>query len=431
MNLQKAKDDLKKLNAAKFQIVAQAKNEGRDPTAKEEVMIAELDGAIDGIHAELQKPQAALTVEGGYVGSDNRTNRNGGAYTPIPPNGDKCYKNMFGKGGLEWTDKNGTFLQALTSKRFHPELVNSMGETTPSDGGFLCPSEMSSSIFSHALEDEIVSPRAWVLPMRSNEISIPALELSDQSSSLYGGVTFSWTEEGGSLLEKNPKSRKIQLHPHKLTGFVKYSSELAQDMVGGMNRFEMIIAKALAFTKDTSFLTGSGAGQPLGVLNAPCTIEVDPEGGQAGNSVLYENLANMLSRLYAPSVKNSVFVISQSCIPQLLQLSVNVGTGGSHVPVLTESNGEWKILTRPVIFTEKLPALGSRGCVLLADFSSYIIGLRSEIRIDNSIHVAFETDEIVSRLITRFDGCPVFDKPLVLSDGTTSVSPFVVLGATA
>ena len=40
----------------------------------------------------------------------------------------------------------------------------------------------------------------------------------------------------------------------------------------------------------------------------------------------------------------------------------------------------WKILTRPVIFTEKTEKLGDLGDILLADLSQYVVGLRSEMR---------------------------------------------------
>ncbi len=105
--------------------------------------------------------------------------------------------------------------------------------------------------------------------------------------------------------------------------------------------------------------------------------------------------------------------------------------GGRHrwraVPVLNESSGKWTILTRPVIFTEKTEKLGDLGDVILADLSQYVVGLRSEMRFDTSIHANFETDELVSRLIERHCGQPLWDSPLTLEDGSTTVSPFVTL----
>ena len=94
---------------------------------------------------------------------------------------------------------------------------------------------------------------------------------------------------------------------------------------------------------------------------------------------------------------------------------------------MTESNGQFSILTRPVIFTEKTETLGDKGDIMLADFSQYVVGLRSGMRFDTSVHVAFETDELLSRIIERHDGQPLWDSALTLEDGSTTVSPFVVL----
>ena len=139
----------------------------------------------------------------------------------------------------------------------------------------------------------------------------------------------------------------------------------------------------------------------------------------------------MLGRLHPGCFNNSVWICQVSAIPQLLQLSLAVGTAGSAVPVLSESGGVWKILTRPVIFTEKTEKLGDLGDILLADLSQYVVGLRSEMRFDTSIHVHFNTDELLSRLIERHDGQPLWDAPLTLEDGTTTVSPFVTLAERA
>ena len=143
--------------------------------------------------------------------------------------------------------------------------------------------------------------------------------------------------------------------------------------------------------------------------------------------IAYENLPSMMSRMYAGSFNNSVWIAHQSTIPQLLELSIAVGVSGSHVPVLQESNGQFKILTRPVIFTEKIEKLGNKGDIILADLSQYIIGIRKGMRVETTQHLYFTTDEMAVRLIERHDGQPLWNSYLILEDGSTTVSPFVTL----
>ena len=137
----------------------------------------------------------------------------------------------------------------------------------------------------------------------------------------------------------------------------------------------------------------------------------------------------MLGSLWSGSFQRAVWVAHPTTIPELLGLSIPVGTGGSAYPVLSETSGGFKMLTRPVLFSEKMETLGSRFDILLADFSQYLIGLRKGMSIDRNPYTGFETDSIYVRLRERHDGMPIWDEPLTLKDGSTQVSPFVTLAA--
>ncbi|MBE0427888.1 MAG: phage major capsid protein [Nitrospirae bacterium] len=368
---------------------------------------------------------APLTVDESMLSSHIAGTKR--AYELRGPADKKDYRTLFGTEGYQWQDKESTFFQAAFSGRHHPGLIRAMTETIGSDGGFLIPAEYTEKIHNVSLENEIVMPRAYVQPMRSNSIRIPAMEVGDHSASLFGGFTASYTDETGTINEKNPKVRRMELNAKKLTGLLRFSNELVADMSGGETQLTNICGKGLAWYRDKSFLKGTGAGEPLGILNSGCLIQVAKEIGQAADTIVYRNLTKMLARMYPGSFNNSVWICHISTIPELLEIVVPIGTGGHIVPVLTESNGVFKILTRPAIFTEKTEPVGDKGDILLCDLSQYVVGLRSEMRLDLSIHVHFQTDELLARLIERHDGQPLWDKALTLEDGTTTVSPFIVL----
>ncbi len=344
----------------------------------------------------------------------------------------KDFRNLYGssKDEYHWTDKESNFFEALFSGRFHPGLVKrSLSENVPSQGGFLIPAESVEKIHNVALENELVMPLATVQPMKTNSITIPAVEIGDHSVSLFGGFTATYKAEAATLSEANPTFRAMELNCNKLTGFLKFSNELMNDVSNGESQILDICGKGLAWYRDKSWLTGIGAGEPLGILNAGCLLSQEKASGQMADTIIYDNLTGMMAKMFAGSFANSVWVCHQSTIPQLLQLSLAIGTGGDHVPVLQESSGEFKMLTRPVIFTEKTEPLGSKGDVCLFDFSQYLIGMTSEMRIDLSQHIYFTTDQGAARLIERHDGQPLWDKALTLKDGSTEVSPFVTLDA--
>lgn len=403
------------------------------PSVKDEDLRRKYDDTISGIKDELRgRVEKPVTLQNGPLGG----HLTGGHAAVKPgsrelraPGSDLSYRALFGGGGHDWQDKQSTFFQAVFSGRHHPGLMNaSMTESVPSDGGFLVPTEQAAMIHSVSLENELVMPRAYVQPMISNECKIPGMEIGDHSTALMGGFSASYTDELGTISEANPKTRAMLLNAKKLTGMIRFSSELAADIPNGEGQIINLCGKGLSWYRDKAFLKGTGAGQPLGILNAPCLIEVAAEAGQ-GQTIVYENLVNMMGRMFAGSFSNSLWVCHQTAIPALLQLSIAVGTGGSFIPVMSESNGQFKILTRPVIFTEKTEPLGSKGDIMLCDFSQYVVGLRQGMRFDTSIHVHFSTDELLARLIERHDGMPLWSEPLTLEDGSTTVSPFVTLAA--
>ena len=71
--------------------------------------------------------------------------------------------------------------------------LRSIVEGTPSDGGFVVPTEYARQVFDVALESEIVRPRATVWPMASNTRKVPGVEIGDHSSNLFGGMVGYWS----------------------------------------------------------------------------------------------------------------------------------------------------------------------------------------------------------------------------------------------
>jgi HK97 family phage major capsid protein len=186
---------------------------------------------------------------------------------------------------------------------------------------------------------------------------------------------------------------------------------------------------ATGYGIDRVCLNGSGAGQPLGIKNQPALITVSKETGQAADTIEYENLVKMFSRMPTSSMPGSVWLASPSCIPQLSTLTVAVGTGGSVVPVMTSTAGQFEILTRPVIFTDLCRPVGDAGDVLLVDLSQYVVGMRAGMAIERSAHVGFAKNRTTFRLLLRFDGNSGWDRAYQPEFSAPTQSPFIQLEA--
>ena len=349
----------------------------------------------------------------------------------LPKAFERTYRAMFCPRGEsldngEWRNFD-EFAIAVRFGRIDERLNRALVEGMPSDGGFAVPTQFAAEIFDVALESEIVRPKATIHPMTSNEKKIPATVIGDHSSNVYGGVVAYWKGEGQDLTSAEPSYRSLTLMAQKLTVYGKSSSEWLEDAVMASDSIQRTFANGLSWYLDKAFLKGTGTGQPLGVLNSDCLVEVEKLEGQVAGTINYSNVTEMFSRLHPACYKNAAWIAHPTTIPQILRLSVPIGAAGAPVPVLQEKNGQFILLTRPIIFSEKMEPLGSKGDILLADFSQYAIGLRGDMRLESSMHVHFQSDEIAYRAIIRVDGQPLWDESLTLEDGSTTVSPFIVL----
>ena len=110
-----------------------------------------------------------------------------------------------------------------------------------------------------------------------------------------------------------PTFTQVQLTARKLTGYTVASNELLQDSAISMEALiNSMFADALTYFEDDAFINGTGAGQPLGILNADAMVTVSAETGQSAGTILWENIVNMYSRMLPQSLGRAVWIASSS-----------------------------------------------------------------------------------------------------------------------
>ncbi|HEY6180241.1 MAG TPA: phage major capsid protein [Kofleriaceae bacterium] len=348
--------------------------------------------------------------------------------------GKRSYAELFPKAArtMDGWSSGSEFLAVVGHGIHDPRLRIAAATMTGDDapgGGYAVPSQLVAAWLDASLEDEIIRPKATVWPMVTRERTVPAVDISDRSGGDVAGLSIQWAAEGGEMDLQTAKIRKIKLVAKKGSILAEASNELLADGIGYDAQLTGVFQTALSFGLDKSFLWGIGGGQPLGAFSSGAMIDTDKQAGQDNRTIVYENLVAMQARMAPANFARSVWLAHPSTIPQLSTLVVTAGTGGSHIPVMTTQSGQFVILTRPVIFTEKMKPLGQRGDIGLFDFSEYVIGLRRDVAIDRSMHVGFSRDVMTFRLTIRIDGQPNIQAPYQLPDNADSVSPFVTLEA--
>ena len=304
-----------------------------------------------------------------------------------------------------------------------------LGEGQGDQGGFLVPDEFVNTILGNSLERAVVRPRAFVMPMAGLTQRHPSIRDASHASTVYGGVQGYWTPESGALTASEPTFSSFVLTAKKLTLYTTASNELLADSAIPLEALlTRLFSEAYAFFEDDAFINGSGAGDPLGIINADALVTVAKETGQAATTIVAENLDKMYSRMLPSSFMNSVWIAHPDTFPQLAGLSRSVGTGGSSVWMTNMVGGApSSIYGRPLIFSEKCQTLGTAGDIYLVDLSYYVIGDRQTVAMSASPHVRFTNDETVYRFTGRLDGRPWLETALTPRNGSNTLSPFVNL----
>ncbi len=313
------------------------------------------------------------------------------------------------------------------------EVTKALGETTGSTGGFMIPVEFRPELLRLIIEDQVVRPRATVVPMATDQLWWPKIVDTSHVSGIHGGMKGTPTAEAASLGTGDPVFGQLRLIPTKYTDYIPVSNELLMDspisippLIGMLGR------EAVGFSEDYDALFGAGPNTLLGVMKSGSLISV---ARTSTGHILWDDIRNMYGSMFPSSYKRGVWVVSPSGLMDVMNMSISVGVGGNgvfiaNIPGQTAADSvPMRILGQPLIVSEKMAALGTVGDLLFADFSYYIIGDRMDLTIDASEHYLFGTDQTAFRLAERLAGAPWIDSALTAKNGVDTLSAFVTLAA--
>jgi HK97 family phage major capsid protein len=428
------KEDIKNLMKKSADIDAQAIAESRELTEAELALKNEILDAVEETQkivatlerqermtALLDKPEPAATVAKGkiVVGDDRAT------------------KEKFPSLGAQMM---AVVNAGRSGGHVDPRLYNATGlnETVPSEGGFLVQTDFANQLAKDLTATDLLAARCDKIQIsgNANGIKINGVDETSRASTRYGGIVGYWKDEAAQKTASKPKFRQIELSLHKLIGLCYATDELITDAAALEGFIRQAFVGEFGFLRDDAIINGSGAGQPLGILNAGCLVSVAKETGQKADTIVAENIVKMYSRMFARSRANAVWLINQDIEPQLFTMSLAVGTGG--VPIYMPAGGlsgqpYATLFGRPVIAIEQCPTLGDVGDIIFADMSGYILAEKGGVETAMSIHVKFDYDESVFRFVMRVDGQPWRASALTPYKGGSSntLSHFVALAERA
>lgn len=317
---------------------------------------------------------------------------------------------------------------------YDKQKATGMSTFIDADGGFLVPPQYSNNLFIVAYEKSSILSRITGVPMTSNSIKFPYVDGFDHSSGqLYGGIIFKWVQEGTVGTATKPKLGELTLDLKDLMGLLYTTNQLLEDSPISLEPlFNTMFTDALVFILEKSFIGGNGVGKPLGFMNAPCTITVDKEDTQTKETIWFENVVNMFSRIWR--TQNAMFLANRDTLPQLMKLQIVIGGGG--VPLWIPANSisgrpHDTLMGLPIEFSEHCKTCGTAGDLMLNDWTQYIVGRKvgaeGNPKTDTSIHLKFDYNETCFRFTFRVDGQPWWKSALTPAESTKTLSPSVII----
>jgi len=329
----------------------------------------------------------------------------------------------------------GEFARCVVQGKTSQQLMSyckstGMNIAINADGGFLIPPEFSTVLLTAMAQAGTLAPKCTNFAVNNN-LNLPFVNLTTQATSWTGGCTIYKPAEGVAKSAELPQFAKCELQLHKMAAVVYTTDELLSDSPIALETFlTTMVSTEFALTKDEDIVNGSGAGEALGLMNAPCLISIGKETDQDADTIVTENVLKMWARLYNPSRSKAVWLIAQDALPQIATMTINVGTGGAPVFIADLKNPLGAtLLGRPIIWCPHCQTVGTTGDIILADFSQYVTITKAgqAMQTATSIHLKFLEDETIFRFVVRFDGQPWWASAVTPKHGDNTVSPFLAL----
>lgn len=275
------------------------------------------------------------------------------------------------------------------------------------DAAALLPQQVHDDVFHVSPEDSLLLAKAYRIQLTQNSISLPSL-----SGPYTGGVAVAIVGESNPIGETEPAFTNITLTAYSVAATTVLTRQVAQDAPVVAQLLPILYNRAMRGFMENMMLNGTGAGQPLGILPSPATLSVT----RSGSSITSADLLKMKQR-HVRMGGSPIWVVPKGsdASAEFYAALMNTYTGAPD-----------PLLNYPVYESEFLDA--GDALALLIDPAAYVIGVRSDSKIDVNEGPGFTRLQLYYRLAARVGGTPWLTGAVTLANGSV-VSPFVKLVA--
>ena len=284
--------------------------------------------------------------------------------------GDGDPKHCFSDWCVHVIKNDRSYLEKEYGSEFAPWQRAALGESSGTTGGYIVPPQFNDQIMAIAAENNTFRQNAFTQPMTGATLAFPYLDITTVrtagQSPFFGGVVFNWTQEAQTRTETEPTFKMMESRPTSLAATRCLPTSCWPTILTAWKSSSTpSLARPSVGTKSLPTSRAPVPASRWACLNANATLAIPRD---TASHFTFPDLAAMQSHLLPSSYGKAQWWISPTVVADLLQLKdyvgraifISIDMGATQPPV-------WKMLGMPVNITEKLPALGTAGDVLLAD----------------------------------------------------------------
>lgn len=260
--------------------------------------------------------------------------------------------------------------------------------------------------------DDMVWLRQWgtvfAVP-NADGLGVPSLDADPADAN--------WTTELATGSEDSTMSfGHRELKPHPLAKRIKISNKLLMKVPNSEALVRERLAYKFGITQEKAFMTGSGAGQPLGVFTASASgisTGRDVSTGNTTTSIKFDGLIEAKYTLKPQYYPRSRWLFHRDALKQIAKLKDN---DGQYLWRESVRAGEPdRLLGLPAFLSEYAPNTFTTGLYvgILGDFSNYWIADSMQMTMQRLVELYAATNQV--GLIGRMDldGMPVLEEAFV------------------
>jgi len=453
MTIEELKQRLADLQESAQAIQAKADAEKRDLTEDEAKQLEQIFADFDNTEADIKRREriaandAKLKAPAGRRTAPAQVQNSGREEDDEPAAGRRVFvppSNQHERNRWGWKSF-GDFASAVhsactnrgTDSRLQNAATTYGSEGVGADGGFVVPPEFRAGIMQKVTAEDSLLSRCDPLETSGYAITVPKDETAPWGTA---GIQAYWDGEAATLTQKKPALENVTIRTNKLTCLVPVTDELLEDGPALGSYIQTRAPNVIDFKVTDAIINGSGAGQPLGILNSPSTVSQAAEGSQAAGTLHGLNIVKMWARMPAAWRATAVWLIHPDIEPLLMSAGLQVGnpaqstfTGGQLIympPGGISGSPYGTLLGKPVLPYQSCKAPGTVGDIIFASMGQYAaLQKAGGLKADSSIHLYFDQDLTAFRFRFRLGGQPWWSTAISALNGSTTYGPFVTLAA--